>query len=99
MLLKVSLEKIIDLKRVGLLPRLLTVYCVYGSFPPTKTVSDSNSKPYRYIVLCTTFSTGSDLDSDPCTDSFPNGYCTHFRDGSPSQGSESESYSVGENEP
>ena len=59
--------------------------------------SDSDSKPYRYIVL--TFPTGMDLDSDPCMDGFPNGYCTHFRDGSPSQGSESESVSVGGNEP
>ena len=69
-----------------------------GSFPPTEmdSDSDSDSKPYRYIVLCTTFSTASDSDSDPCTDSFPNGYCTHFRDGSPSQGSES--VSVGGNE-
>ena len=58
------------------------VCSLYGLFPPTD--SDSDSKPYRYIVLCTTFSTGSDLD--PCMDSFPNGYCTHFRDGSPSQG-------------
>ena len=57
---------------------------IYGSFPPTETDSDSDSdsKPYRYIVLCTTFSTGTDLD--PCTDSFPNGYCTHFRDPNPS---------------
>ena len=31
------------------------------------------------------FFTGSDSDSDPCTDSFLNGYCTHFRDGSLSQ--------------
>ena len=29
----------------------------YGSFPPTETDSDSDSKPYRYIVFCTTFST------------------------------------------
>ena len=36
-----------------------------GSFPPTET--DSDSKPYRYIVLCTTFSTGLDSDSDLCT--------------------------------
>ena len=69
----------------------------YGSFPPTETDSDSDSKPYRYIVLCTTFSTGSDLDLDPCMDSFQNGYCTHFRDGSLSQGLESESVSVGGN--
>ena len=50
----------------------------YGSFLPTETdselYSDSDSKPYCYIVLCTTFSTGSDSDSDPCTDSFLNGY-------------------------
>ena len=72
-----------------------------GLFPPTETDSDSDldSKPYSYIVLCTTFSTGSDSDSDPCMDSFLNGYCTHFRDGSPSQGSESKSLSVGGNEP
>ena len=76
----------------------VTFWC-YGSFPPTETDSDSDSdsKPNHYIVLCTTFSTG--LDLDPCTDGFPNGYCTHFRDGSPSQGSESESVSVGGNEP
>ena len=71
----------------------------YGTFPPTETDSDSDSNPYCYIVLCTTFSTGSDLDSDPCMESFPNGYCTDFRDGSPSQGSESKSVSVGRNEP
>ena len=57
-----------------------------GLFPPTDSDSDSDSKPYCYIVLCTTFSAGSDSDLDPCMDSFPNGYCTHFRDGSPSQG-------------
>ena len=61
--------------------------------------SDSDSKPYRYIVLCTTFSTGTDSDLDPCMDSFPNGYCTNFRDGSLSQGSVSESVSVSGNEP
>ena len=31
-------------------------------------------------------SAGSDSDLDPCTDSFPNGYCTHFMDRSLSQG-------------
>ena len=73
----------------------------YGSFPPMETDSDSDSdyKPYRYIVLCTTFSAGSDWDSDPHRNSLPNGHCTHFRDGSPSQGSESGSVSVGGNEP
>ena len=65
----------------------------------TETDSDSDPKPYHYIVLCTSFSTGLDSDSDPCMDSFSNGYCIHFRDGSPSQGSESESVSVGGNEP
>ena len=45
---------------------------------------DWDSFPDNYIVLCRTFSTGS--DSDSCLDSFLNGYCTHFRDGSPSQG-------------
>ena len=74
-----------------------------GSFPPMETDSDLDSdsdyKPYHYIVLCTTFSTGSDSDSDPCMDSFPNGYCTHFRDRSPYQGSESKSVSLGGNEP
>ena len=76
-------------------------YVPHGSFPPTETDSDldSDSKPYCYIVLCTTFSTGMDSDSDPCTDSFLNGYCSHFRDGSPSQGYESESVSIGGNEP
>ena len=87
------------------LSTVLGVNRSYGLFPPMEmdsdsdSDSDSNSKPYCYIVLCTTFSTGSDSDSDPCMDSFPNGYCTHFRDGSQSQGSESESVSVGGNEP
>ena len=79
------------------------IFSYYGSFPPTETDSDldsdSDSKPSRYIVLCTTFSTGTDSDSDPCMDSFLNGYCTHFRDRSPSQGAEPESISVGGNEP
>ena len=70
----------------------------HGSFPPTETDSDSDSKPHHYIVLYTTFFTGLDSDSDPCMDSFLNGYCTNFRDGSASQGSESESVSVGGNE-
>ena len=47
---------------------------------------DSDSKPDWYFVLCRSFYTGSDLDQDPYLDGFPNGYCTQFRDGSPSQG-------------
>ena len=72
-----------------------------GLFPPTETDLDSDSdldsKPYHFIVLFKTFSTGSDSDLDPCTDSFPNGYGTHFRDGSLSQGSKSGSVSIGGN--
>ena len=45
------------------------------------------------------FFTLVDSDLDPSMESFPNGSCTHFRDGSPSQGSESESASIGGNEP
>ena len=48
--------------------------------------SDSDSFPNGYIVLCRTFSTGLDSDLDPCMESLPNGYCTHFRDGSLSRG-------------
>ena len=40
-----------------------------GSLPPTDSHLDSDSKPDGYIVLCRSFSTGS--DSDPCRDSFP----------------------------
>ena len=48
---------------------------------------DSDSKPYHYIVLCRSFHIGLDLDLDldSYSDGFPSGYCTHFRDGSPSQ--------------
>ena len=55
----------------------------YGLFPPTEMDSDLDSVPDGYIVLCRTFSTGLDSDSDPCMESFPNGYYTHF-DRSPS---------------
>ena len=51
----------------------------------TEMEMEMDSKPDGYIVLCTTFSTNSDADMDPCTETFPDGYCTHFRDGSPSQ--------------
>ena len=56
----------------------------YGSF--TLPDSDSDSKPDGYIVLCRNIHIGSDLDPDPCTESFPNRYCTHFRDRYPSRG-------------
>ena len=36
-----------------------------GLIPPTESDSDSDSFPNGYIVLCTSFSTSSDLDSDP----------------------------------
>ena len=52
----------------------------YGLFPLPE--MDSDSKPYHYIGLCRNFHIGSDLDVDPYSDIFPNGYCTHFRDGS-----------------
>ena len=48
--------------------------------------SDSDSKPDGYIVLCRSFDIGSDPDSNPYSDGFPNSYCIHFRDGSPPQG-------------
>ena len=57
----------------------------YGLFTLPDSDSDSDSKPDGYIVLCRNFHIGSDPDSDPCTDGFPNRYCTHFRGGSPSQ--------------
>ena len=60
----------------------------YGSFtlPDSDSDSDSDSKPDGYIVLCRSFHVGSDPDPDPCTESFPNCYCTHFRDRYLSQG-------------
>ena len=48
--------------------------------------SDSDSKQDGYIVLCRNFHIGLDPDPDPYLDGFPNGYCTHFRNGCPSQG-------------
>ena len=63
---------------------MLPIIC-NGLFPPTETEMETDSFPNGYIVLCRTFSTGSDPDTDPCMETFPDGYCTHFRDGSPSQ--------------
>ena len=56
--------------------------------------SDSDSKPGVYIVQYRSFHIGSDLDLDPNWDSFQNGYCTHFRDGCPSQGQMSQLYYI-----
>ena len=60
----------------------------YGLFPPTETEtetdSQTDSKRDRYIVLCTTFSTGTEMETETEMETFPDGYCTHFRDGSPS---------------
>ena len=55
----------------------LTVPDLYGLFPLPDSDSDSDSKPYGYIVS---------LTSTWIRIPFPNGYCTHFRGGSPSQG-------------
>ena len=54
--------------------------------PDSDSDLDSDSNANGYIVLCRSFHTGSDSDLDPYLDGFPNGYCTHFRDRSPSQG-------------
>ena len=43
---------------------------------------DSDSKLDGYIVPCKSFHIGSDLDPEPYLDGFPNGFYTHFRDGS-----------------
>ena len=46
--------------------------------PDSDSDSDSDCKPYGYIVLFRTFHIGSDLDPDPYSDGFPNGYCTYY---------------------
>ena len=61
-------------------------YLGNGLFTLPDSDSDSDSKPYHYIVLYRSLHIGSDPDLDPYSNGFPNGYCTHFRDGSPSQG-------------
>ena len=62
------------------------LFSSYGLFPPmemeTETDPCTDSFPDRYIVLCRTFSTGTEMETE--TETFPDGYCTHFRDGSPS---------------
>ena len=69
-----------------------TTLKINGLFPPTETETETDSqmdsKPNIYIVLCTTFSTGTEMEieMETETETFPDGYCTHFRDGSPSQG-------------
>ena len=50
------------------------------TLPDSDSDSDSDSKPDGYIVLYRNIYIGSDLDSDPCTESFPNHYCTYFGD-------------------
>ena len=50
------------------------------TLPDSDSDPDSDSKPDGYIVLCRNIPIGSDPDPDPCTESFPNHYCTHFRD-------------------
>ena len=47
--------------------------------------SDSDSKPYHYIVLCRSFSTAWTQTHTQILIPFPNGYCTHFREGYLSQ--------------
>ena len=62
----------------------------YGLFPPTEMETETDpcmeSFPDCYIVLCRTFSTGTEMETETETETFPDGYCTNFRDGSPSQG-------------
>ena len=50
-----------------------------------ETEIETDSKPNGYIELCRSFSTDSYPETDPCMETLPDGYCTHFRDGSPSQ--------------
>ena len=44
----------------------------------------AESFPDHHIVLCRTFSTGMEMKTE--METFPDHYCTHFRDGSLSQG-------------
>ena len=55
-----------------------------GLFPLPDSDSDSDSKPNGYIVLYRSFSSAQ--TRIPIQIPFLNGYCTHFRDGSLSQG-------------
>ena len=42
--------------------------------------------PIDTLYYAQTFSTGTEMEMETETETFPDGYCTHFRDGSPSQG-------------
>ena len=53
----------------------------YGLFPPMDSESDSDSKPYHYIALCRSSSTAWTQTHTQIRIPFPNGYCTHFREG------------------
>ena len=68
-----------DLKKDNL---AWTVCKSYDFFP----LPDSDSKTYGYIVLCRTCFHCTDSDLIQIQIPFPNGYCTHFTDGFPSQG-------------
>ena len=54
----------------------------------TETDPCTEGIPDHYIVLCRTFSTGmeTETETETETESFPDHYCTHFRDGSLPQG-------------
>ena len=61
----------------------------YGLFPPMETETETDpcteSFPDHYIVLCRTFSTGTEMGTETEMETFPDHYCTHFTDGSTSQ--------------
>ena len=76
--------------KFSLSPKFGLILFCNGSFPLTEaemgTDTCTECFPDHYIVLCRTFSTGTEMEMDPFMETFPDHYCTHFRDGSPSQG-------------